>query len=231
MSEPVENVREISRRQAQAIRDFIASKIESNDWGPGQKIPTEKSLVDEFEAARNTVRKALTALEEEGLIVRHVGRGTFVASTDQEDDEDFANCSPADVMEVREALEPAVARLSAVRASSADIARAKWCLDQLAKENSFADHEKYDAELHWTIVNASRNELYKKIFNDINKIRNRAEWKGMKLASLSDEISDAYHREHTEIVEAFANRDAARLSDALSGHLTHVSKNLLKGGR
>lgn len=226
------NVREISRRQAQEIHDFIAAKISSKDWDQGQKIPTEKDLIAEFRVARNTIRKALAALEKEGLIVRHVGRGTFVAAPDEQaDDSEFANCSPADVMEVREALEPEVARLAAIRASATDIAKARWCLEQLQEADDFLDHEKYDAELHWTIVCASRNELFKKIFQDINAIRNRSEWRGMKLASLNDAVRSAYHQEHVAIVEAFATRDADRLSEALAAHLRHVSDNLLKRTR
>lgn len=235
MQQPQRNVREVSRQQTELIRKAIAEKIENKEWGVGDRLPTEEALVRQFQAARNTVRKAMTALEADGIIERHVGRGTFVAGPKpemaDEADDDYALCSPADVMEARLTLEPAIARLAVVRASPADIRKAKWCLEQLAIADKFEEHEKLDAELHWTIINASRNELYKKIYIDINTIRNRSEWRTMKLASLSQEIKDAYHEEHTEIVDAFAARDAGRLAASLTRHLEHVGSNLLASSR
>lgn len=229
------NVREVSREQTELIRNAIAEKIENKEWSVGDRLPTEEALVHQFQAARNTVRKAMAALEADGIIERHVGRGTFVAGpaadSQEESDDGYALCGPADVMEARLTLEPAIARLAVVRASPADIRKAKWCLEQLADAVDFEEHEKLDAELHWTIINASRNELYKKIYIDINTIRSRSEWRTMKLASLSQSIKDAYHEEHTEIVDAFAARDADRLAEALTMHLKHVGANLLAPAR
>jgi GntR family transcriptional regulator len=45
---------------------------------PGQQFPTEQALCTEFGVSRETVREALRALEGEGLISRHPGRGSFV---------------------------------------------------------------------------------------------------------------------------------------------------------
>ncbi len=235
MQQPPRNVREVSRQQTELIRNAIAEKIKNKEWNVGDRLPTEEALVQQFQAARNTVRKAMSALEADGIIERHVGRGTFVAGpkkeTADEGDDGYALCGPADVMEARLTLEPAIAQLAVVRASPADIRKARWCLEQLAEADDFEEHEKLDAELHWTIINASRNELYKKIYIDINTIRNRTEWRAMKLASLSQEVKDAYHDEHGEIVEAFAARDADRLAKALTRHLKHVSANLLAPAR
>lgn len=48
------------------------------DLQPGQQFPTEQALCAEFGVSRETVREALRALEEDGLIARHRGRGSFV---------------------------------------------------------------------------------------------------------------------------------------------------------
>ena len=48
------------------------------DLQPGQQFPTELALCAEFGVSRETVREALRALEEDGLISRHPGRGSFV---------------------------------------------------------------------------------------------------------------------------------------------------------
>lgn len=46
---------------------------------PGQQLPTEQQLIDNFNVSRGTVRRAVQQLVEEGLLVRRQGKGTFVA--------------------------------------------------------------------------------------------------------------------------------------------------------
>lgn len=221
-----ENVREISRQQMAEICAVITEKIKTGAWKSGDKLPTESQMVEDFGVARNTVRKALNSLESRGLITRQVGRGTFVSHDEKPAAPEFSTVSPADIMEARIALEPAIARDAVLRASAQDISNARECLKKLASAKNFNEHEAHDAQLHQIIVNASRNELYKKFFADINELRRGKEWKGLKKASLSKGILAAYHREHAGIVEAFVERDGEVLADRLRKHLIHVRRNL-----
>ncbi|MDR7278382.1 GntR family transcriptional regulator [Catenuloplanes atrovinosus] len=69
-------------REGAAYRQLatvLRNRIRSGDLHPGHRIPSEKDLHDEFGLARETIRRALAVLRQEGLIeVRH-GHGTFVA--------------------------------------------------------------------------------------------------------------------------------------------------------
>ena len=60
------------------LRQLLIDKIESNEWQPGYKLPTEMELCEEFNVSRHTVRQALQFLQNQGLIERFQGRGTFV---------------------------------------------------------------------------------------------------------------------------------------------------------
>jgi GntR family transcriptional regulator len=60
------------------IASALRQRIESGMWRPGQKISTLEELEKEFEVARVTVRLAIELLENEGLVHRQQGRGTFV---------------------------------------------------------------------------------------------------------------------------------------------------------
>jgi GntR family transcriptional regulator len=59
------------------VREILLRRLE-RDLQPGQQFPTEQALCAEFGVSRETVREALRALEEDGLISRHPGRGSFV---------------------------------------------------------------------------------------------------------------------------------------------------------
>jgi GntR family transcriptional regulator len=61
------------------VKALIIRRISSGEWKPGALIPNEFQLAAEFNVSQGTVRKALMALEAERLIVRHQGRGTYVA--------------------------------------------------------------------------------------------------------------------------------------------------------
>lgn len=65
-----------------AIADDLRSRIERRELTAGDRLPTERELVEEFGVARMTIRHALDVLQLEGLIDRRRGRtgGTFVRS-------------------------------------------------------------------------------------------------------------------------------------------------------
>ena len=62
------------------IRWDIQQRIMSGDWRPGTRIPFEHELAEQYGCSRMTVNKALSALAEDGLIVRRRKAGSFVAA-------------------------------------------------------------------------------------------------------------------------------------------------------
>lgn len=62
------------------LQNLIRENITSGMWQPGETIPSELMLVQQFGIARMTVRQAIDGLIREGLLVRARGRGTFVSA-------------------------------------------------------------------------------------------------------------------------------------------------------
>ena len=61
------------------IAEQLRARIVAGSLRPGDALPTEFDLKDQYGVSRATVRQALDTLEREGLIYREQGRGTFVA--------------------------------------------------------------------------------------------------------------------------------------------------------
>lgn len=61
------------------IYAMIQQRLRDGEWSPDHPMPTEQEFADSFRVSRVTVRKALNMLEEERLIVRQQGRGTFAS--------------------------------------------------------------------------------------------------------------------------------------------------------
>ncbi len=61
------------------LKRQLSEQIASGGWSPGDRLPSEPAICGHFGVSRTTVRQALAALENEGLIRKEKGRGTFVA--------------------------------------------------------------------------------------------------------------------------------------------------------
>lgn len=61
------------------IKNHLLGLIESGELKPGDKVPSENALVNQFTVSRMTARRALAELQDEGVLVRTQGLGTFVA--------------------------------------------------------------------------------------------------------------------------------------------------------
>jgi GntR family transcriptional regulator len=51
----------------------------SGDLAPGEQLPAERDLADDWGVAYQTVRRAMRELRERGIVVSVVGKGTFIA--------------------------------------------------------------------------------------------------------------------------------------------------------
>lgn len=66
------------------IKFLITESLVSGEWRPGESIPSEVQLAQRYSVSQGTVRKAVGELAEQKLLVRHQGKGTFVASHSEE---------------------------------------------------------------------------------------------------------------------------------------------------
>jgi GntR family histidine utilization transcriptional repressor len=69
----------LSQTLVQRIRGDLEEAVRSGRWRPGDRIPTELELMQQYGCARMTVHKAISGLVDRGLIVRRKKAGSFVA--------------------------------------------------------------------------------------------------------------------------------------------------------
>ncbi len=66
------------------IKALITQSLISGEWGPGEAIPSEMEFAARFGVSQGTARKALDELAAENIVVRRQGKGTFVATHEEE---------------------------------------------------------------------------------------------------------------------------------------------------
>ncbi|MXY33568.1 MAG: FadR family transcriptional regulator, partial [Boseongicola sp. SB0664_bin_43] len=155
-----------------ALRAFIAT----GSFRPGDRLPPERELTVMLNMSRNTLRGALDALEREGAIWRHVGKGTFVAAHGDSADtgsltELTRQVTPVQLMRARLSLEPAIAREAALNASNAAVIRLKLACSRCLEATNWEAYEARDDAFHRIIAEATDNVLLLSLFNQLNQVR------------------------------------------------------------
>ena len=216
-----------------SLRDTILTQLREGHWKAGDRLPTERELAEGYQVSRTTVRRALSDLKEQGLIEQTVGSGTYVAqqagsSLDRQIRQDSAqHTSPAELMEARLALEPAIIDLVVRNATAADFARMLACCTSAERAASLEEFEHWDGELHEAIADAAHNRFVSSVFKLMKQVRAQGDWGQLKKKSVTPERRLAYQREHRQLVDALRDRDAARAKAGTLDHLLHVRHNLL----
>ena len=198
----------------------------------GARLPPERQLAEELEVSRGTLRRALADLEAEGLIWRHVGRGTFVGNRPVETVQDLTEVArrtnPAGVMEARLALEPELARLAAVHATPADLDELAECVRESRGAGDWRSYEYWDNRLHRAVAQAAANIVLLALFDGLNTIRRTVTWGRLRRFSARPEHTHHSFAEHDRLVHAVADRDPMAAADAMRLHLRSVRDHLLQ---
>lgn len=224
-----------AKRGRVGLEQHVKSRIHDGTWPPGYQLPTERELVEVFGIARNTLRKALADLEREGVIERHVGRGTFVAQPDNTAGKATSaeallarihGASPVDVMDLRLILEPPFIEAAAMRATSRDRQQIAHCIHKSEKATGVLEFEHWDGAFHHAILAATHNQLLVDLYEAINGVRRQPEWEIMKSRSLTAERLAAYRKQHRKLFRAFMERDGVAAREAAREHLLEVRASL-----
>jgi GntR family transcriptional repressor for pyruvate dehydrogenase complex len=113
---------------SQAVSAAVLDRIRSGEFGPGDRLPTEKSLMEEYGVGRNSVREAVQALVTLGLVDVRPGRGATVIGIESDAVMDAETISVLlkeeavdDLYDFRRLLEVEIARTAAIAATDRDL--------------------------------------------------------------------------------------------------------------
>ncbi|PEG36802.1 GntR family transcriptional regulator [Mycolicibacterium agri] len=213
-----------SQRVGEKLTAYFERLIALGELKPGGKLPPERQIAQSLGVSRASVRDAMQELAHKGLIERRTGRGTIVLDSQGFGGSlygamDRSERSVAQVVDLRQAIEPAIAAAAAQRATPANLLQLKTVLDTSHAHLPPTKSMQQDYEFHLLIAQATQNPLL------VTLITTTEEWlSDARRASHSTKagraVSVAGHRRIYEAIAA-KNAEAARL--AMMTHLNEVA--------
>jgi DNA-binding FadR family transcriptional regulator len=218
-------------RGARSIARELQEAITSGAYGYREQLPTERQLAVNYGASRTTIRKALTWLEDQKLVERRAGSGTYANYERAMSDLDIAErTSPLELIEVRAAIEPQMARLAVLHATSRDVAKLQELLSALEAAAQASDPERYsavDEQFHLAVATCTSNPLLVWLYQQINVVRTHALWAEMRQKILTVETMHIYNEQHAGVVRAIQIRDAAGAAETMARHMEKARNDLI----
>jgi GntR family transcriptional repressor for pyruvate dehydrogenase complex len=229
MSEPV-LARRRPRSLAHDVVDTLSGRIRDGRLQPGEKLPTEAAIMEEFHVSRTVVREAISRLQASGLVATRHGVGTFVVGLG---DPGTFRITPEQlgtlqdviaVLELRIGVETESAALAAMRRTPANLAALRAALDAfITAVDQGRDAVGPDYQFHLEIAKATQNHHFVDMMATLGGMmipRARLD----PAAPLTPE-RQAYLRrvnaEHESIVDAISRQDPDAARAAMRTHLAN----------
>ncbi len=215
---------------ASQVATQLRDRILEGHYAHEERLPAERQLAEEFQISRGTIRSVLQILEDQHLVIRQIGSGTYVSHRELTNQQEISSItSPLEMVEVRIALEPQIVRLAIANASHRDLeelrAALKQCVDCGGDVEKFA---RADTAFHMALAHCSKNKLLYWVYERISEVRRFAQWRSMKAKLLTPERIAAYNQQHRGIYEAVAARHSSEAVTIMKQHLHGVHDDLLE---
>jgi DNA-binding FadR family transcriptional regulator len=208
------------------VTEELRQRISSGALAPGDKLPTEKALIDEFGVSRTVVREAIAGLRADRLVAARQGAGVFVLEHDRDAPmlPAFPNrlnriSSIIEALELRTAVEIEAAAFAASRSSPAQQMRIREAFGEFANAVERGERaEGPDFAFHLCIAEATNNKLFRDFLEQLGK-RTIPRGQIGDVGVVPHEYMQRILAEHRDIAEAICAGDAKAASAAMRVHL------------
>lgn len=226
-----------TRKIYEEIVDQIRELVARGELKPGDRLPSERDLVERLKVSRASIREALSALELMGLLEVRSGEGTFVRKLRSESVVaplawmlTMEKGTVLELLEIRKILEAQAVGMAAERAEVEDLRELSAALDDLQAElNSPTSDGSSDHRFHYAITRATKNKIMIRLMDTISDLM-----KYMLKTSRSKLYEGKYtpallFLEHRKIYDAIVAKDAQKARESMLAHLIGVEEEIIRG--
>lgn len=216
-------------RRYERIVQQIEQWILDGSMKPGDQLPGEHLLAQQFGVSRTAVREAAKALREKGLIEPFSGRGTFIthgmSQVMRQSLDLMAKMGQLDgsahLGEVRNILEPHIAALAAIRVQPQHVRALREAYE--AMDRNLDDPNGYieaDLDFHLALAEAAGNPLILSLLDSIVGLLREERIRLFQIKGAPQRSQ----RHHKRILESVERQDSEAARQAMRAHLQEVRK-------
>jgi GntR family transcriptional regulator, transcriptional repressor for pyruvate dehydrogenase complex len=227
------NVRPVERRPhlAEHITRTLTDEIVSGRLQPGDRLPTEHYLSENFGVSRNVVREAIASLRTQGLIESRQGVGAFVMMRESDPAPRVSiNLLQGDptirnMFEVRAALESQAAALAAINMTPRHLKSIQSAVERMRdQEAPTADTVSADVDFHRAVAAASGNDyLATMIGTVLEPMRLLIAAAFSRPGPVFGKMPNAARQEHDVILEALIKKEPAVARQLMGQHIVNAA--------
>lgn len=219
-------------RLSDQVLDRLVAMIASGDLRPGDKLPPEPQLMEQFGVGRSSVREAVGALELLGILSVRPGDGTRLLDVNEMIESraielslvTIGRDSIRDLLDARRDIEQSIAKYAALRATTEDINALKsQHKSMISLTGSGRDFIVADIKFHTIIANASHNKILIRFFNELRNPICR--W--MEQKHKFNWGREQVIKEHESILHAIESKNAEMAHLEMSKHIENAGKKLI----
>ena len=223
--EPIRRVK-LYEEVAARIRDLIAA----GELKPGEALPSERKLAEQFRVGRAVIREAIRQLEVTGLVESRHGGGNYVREITVEHlVAPIASVLNGmghlreELMDARLFFEPQIARAAAARATSEDL---RLLEDVIRRQEEHAANgqsgAEEDAEFHDLLARATHNTVVERVMEVIDNLLEDSQARLFRSVQRSRISLEGNRR----ILEAVRTHDQDAAQKAMVEHLEDIARQL-----
>lgn len=209
--------------------DRLRAYVEGAQLQGSLRLPPEPKLSEELSIPRGRLRAILKRLESEGLLWRHVGKGTFAGPRriTNEDPEVSAAISVDNILDARLMLEPQLAARAAVCATPTDIAAMDLCLAEMNTIEHFDSWRRLDERLHRLVAEATHNMMMLILYDTLRaQVRTNLDVRIKQVYGSDYGPKKATNGEHHDFVDAIRSHNPQAAEQAMRAHLMSIRASL-----
>jgi len=210
---------------SQQVLDQIILLIVSGQLKPGDKLPSEIDLINQFEVSRPVLREAFSSLETLGIIKRRPRGGTYI--NDKVGSAPFkaiiaisVNNIPA-VIEARMTLELGLISLAAEKITGKELNQLEETIIAI-KKSSDKNYGAFDKKFHRIIAYSANNPIVEGMIDPLLYAHEKTD----SLIKYREPIKTVQH--HVAIFEALKKRDPLESFNQMYKHLYYVREKILE---
>jgi len=214
------------------VHRAILDLIREGNLGPGERLPNEREMARRFRTGRSVVRGALSIAENQGLVMRRVGSGTYLSDRAPtiiegiDADLELNQNAPASLHETLEArmiFEPGVTALAAERANESDFAQLSALLSGVESAATWLEFKEAIYGFQAFIYEMSGNAFMVATFDRIVEERRRVDFNGRAVdTKVSGLVRVQAAKDLSQIAEAIGTGDRALAVQRCREYLTRL---------